>query len=134
MSGGAGVRRAIAVALVVTGLVRVGLAAAGAVAGATTSQQVPGESYGEFTGLTAADPTTLTHLTVSPGGQSIPLASTLGAYPGRTTATRDRPDSLRDGLEGDQSQEEQGLGRLVSPGRDAWWRRRAPLGWRRLAS
>jgi hypothetical protein len=56
MSGGAGVRRAIAVALVVTGLVRVGLAAADAFAGATTSQQVPGGSYGEFTGLTATDP------------------------------------------------------------------------------
>ena len=54
MSGGAGVRRAIAVALIVTGLVRAGLAAAGAVASATTSQQVPGGSYGEFTGLTPA--------------------------------------------------------------------------------
>jgi hypothetical protein len=54
MSGGAGVRRAIAVALIVTGLVRAGLAAAGAVASATTSQQVPGGSYGEFTGLNPA--------------------------------------------------------------------------------
>ena len=165
MTGGAGVRRAIAVALIVTGLVRAGLAAAGAVASATTSQQVPGGSYGEFTGLTparvldarhglgtpsgqpewmtsgdtmdvrisgrggvpangvtavvltvtveaavrrlppgvagvpssgasglglnptATNPTTLTYLTVSPGGQSIPLASNLSAYPGRITAT-----------------------------------------------
>jgi hypothetical protein len=36
---------------------------------------------------TATNPTTLTYLTVSPGGQSIPLASNLSAYPGRTTAT-----------------------------------------------
>ena len=37
--------------------------------------------------LTATNPTTLTYLTVSPGGQSIPLASNLSAYPGRPTAT-----------------------------------------------
>lgn len=69
MSGGAGVRRAIAVALIVTGLARAGLAAAGAVAGATTSQQVSGGSYGEFTGLTPARVLDARHGLGPPSGQ-----------------------------------------------------------------